>query len=122
MTEEDLYPSYARLLAAAQEHGNCRFWLLDMRQRAWHSAAFAAWFSGLLAQQVVRELGAPVFVAYVASEEHRATIESISTAATLRKAAKSELYPHFFNNEKDAAEWLCYYQTHSEWKSRLQST
>jgi hypothetical protein len=36
--EDDLYPAYRQLLAAAKAHDNCRFWLLDMRQRSWHTS------------------------------------------------------------------------------------
>ena len=112
--DDDLYPAYRLLLAAAKANGNCRFWLLDMRQRDWHTVAFAEWFGGLLANQVVREVGAPVFVAYVAGETHRVDIESVATAATLRQAAQVEFYPYFFSDEAAARDWLTYYQTHPD--------
>jgi hypothetical protein len=112
--DEALYPAYRQLLAAAKANGNCRFWLLDMRRRRWHTAAFAHWFSGLLAHEVVREVGASVFVAYVADEAHRVHIESVATEATLRQAAQVEFYPYFFNNEAVARDWLLYYQAHPD--------
>ena len=115
----DLYPAYLRLLATAKANGNCRFWLLDMRQRDWHTVAFAEWFGGLLANQVVREVGAPVFVAYVADETHRVDIESVATEAMLRQAARVEFYPYFFNDEAAARDWLIYYQTHPSLKPAL---
>lgn len=115
----DLYPAYHRLLAAAKANGNCRFWLLDMRQRSWHTAAFAEWFSGLLANQVVGEVGAPVFVAYIADEAHRVDIESVANEATLRQAAQVEFYPYFFSDEAAARDWLLYYQAHPDQKPSL---
>jgi hypothetical protein len=117
--DDDLYPAYRRLLASAKANGNCRFWLLDMRRRSWHTAAFAQWFSELLANQVVREVGAPVFVAYIADEAHRVDIESVATEATLRQAAQVEFYPYFFSDEATAREWLLYYQTHPEQKPSI---
>lgn len=111
---KNLYPAFYQLLAAAKAHGNCRFWLLDMRQRSWHTAAFTEWFSELLAHKVVQEVGAPVFVAYVADEVHRADIESVATEATLRQIAQVEFYPYFFSNEAAAHDWLVYYQTHPD--------
>lgn len=111
---DDLYSAYHQLLAAAKAHGNCRFWLLDMRQRSWHTAVFTKWFSELLAHRVVQEVGAPVFVAYVADEAHRADIESIATEAMLRQVAQIEFYPYFFSNEVAARDWLVYYQTHPD--------
>ncbi|MVN78223.1 hypothetical protein GO988_17985 [Hymenobacter sp. HMF4947] len=116
----DLYPSYERLLAAAQAHGKCRFWLLDMRQRSWQPASFAQWMSDLLARKVVRELGSPVFVAYVAAESLREAIESTATEAMLRQVAQAEFYPYFFSDEGAARDWLLYYQTHPEQKPSLQ--
>lgn len=110
--EENLYPSYQRLLAAAKAHGNCRFWLLDMRRRSWSTPTFTKWFGELLANQAVREVGSPIFVAYVAAEAHRADIEGVATAAMLRQSAQAEFYPFFFKNEAAAREWLVYYQSH----------
>jgi hypothetical protein len=112
--EDDLYPSYERLLAAAHAHDKCRFWLLDMRKRSWHSVAFARWFGNLLAHQVVRELGSPVFVAYVAEETHRVDIEGVASDAMLRQTAQVEFYPYYFDNEQSAREWLVYYRTHPD--------
>ena len=110
--DQALYPSYQQLLAAAKAHDNCRYWLLDMQQRAWHSASFTQWYTDLLANLVVRELGAPVFVAYVAAEHHRSEIDSVATQAMLRQTAQVEFYPYFLNNESSARDWLVYHQTH----------
>lgn len=110
--ETVLYPSYQRLLAAAKAHNGCRFWLLDMQLRSWHTDTFTKWFADLLANQAVREVGAPIFVAYVAAERHRADIESVATEAMLRQSAQAEFYPFFFNNEPAARAWLVYHQTH----------
>lgn len=59
----------------------------------------------------MREVGSPVFIAYVAAEAHRADIESVTTEAMLLQAAQAEFYP-FFNNEAAARDWLGYYQGH----------
>ena len=103
---EDLRPAFERLVEAAKAAGNCRFWLLDLRERA----AFHEWFRGLLSQQVVRELGKPVFVACVAAESSRAEIESVATQVRLRQQAQDEFYPYFFSDEAAAREWLAYHQ------------
>lgn len=42
---------------------------------------------GLLANQLVRGLGAPVFVAYLAEETQRADSERLATEAALRQMA-----------------------------------
>ena len=112
--EDTLYPSYERLLAAAKANGECRYWLLDMRRRSWHSAEFTAWFGSLLANEVVHELGSPVFVAYVATEAHRSSIEGVANDAMLRQSAKVEFYPYYFDNEQAAREWLVYYRMHPD--------
>jgi hypothetical protein len=114
--EEELYPSYERLLKAAKEHENCRFWLLDMRKRSWHSLEFAKWFGSLLVNEIITELGSPVFVAYVAKEAHRIDIEGVANDAMLRQSAQVEFYPYYFDNEQAAREWLVYYRTHPDQK------
>jgi hypothetical protein len=117
--DDNLYPAYHRLLAEAKANGNCRFWLLDIRRRGWHTPAFAQWFSGLLAKQVVREVGAPIFIAYIVDEVHRVDVESAATEATLRKVAQVEFYPYFFSDEATARDWLLYYQAHPEQKPSI---
>ena len=112
--DDGLYPSYERLLAEAKTHGNCRYWLLDMRLRSWHTTTFTKWFAELLANKAVCEVGAPIFVAYVAAETHRANIESVATQAMLRQAAQVEFYPYFFNSETAARDWLLYYQANPD--------
>ena len=120
-SDEDLYPSYGRLLAAAKAHGNCRFWLLDMRRRSWQTDVFTKWFTELLANEAVREVGSPIFIAYVAAEAHRADIESVTTEAMLRQSAKAEFYPFFFSSEAAARDWLVYYQSHADQVPRVPS-
>ncbi len=117
--DDDLHPSYEQLLNAAKAHNNCRFWLLDMSKRRWHSATFAKWFGDLLSRKAVYELGSPVFVAYVANETHRSHIESVATDVMLRQTAEVEFYPYFFTTEAAAREWLVYYQTHLEQQPSL---
>lgn len=120
--DDDLYPSYDRLLAAAKENDKCRFWLLDMRRRNWHTETFTKWFTEFLTNQAVRELGSPIFIAYVAAEEHRADIESVTTEAMLLQAAQAEFYPFFFNNEAAAYDWLVYYHSHPSTKPAAPTT
>jgi hypothetical protein len=122
IADNDLYPCYEHLLTAAKAHGNCRFWLLDMRLRGWHSPTFAKWFGDLLAKQVVRELGPPVFVAYVAHEKHRTDIEGDNTQATLKQSAQVEFYPYFFDNKEEARDWLLYYQAHPDQKPAVSAS
>ena len=117
--DDGLYPSYERLLAEAKTHSNCRYWLLDMRLRSWHTTTFTQWFAELLANKAVREVGAPIFVAYVAAETHRTDIESVATQAMLRQAAQVEFYPYFFNSETAARDWLLYYQANPDQKPPL---
>jgi len=107
---EELAPVFEALLAEAQIFHNCRFWLFDMRERAWHPPVFEKWFAGLLSQQVVQVLGKPVFLACVATEQNRADIESIGTQLRLRAHAENEFYPYFFDDEAAAREWLAYHR------------
>jgi len=107
---ENLAPVFDALLEAAKAAHNCRFWLFDMRERAWHQPVFEKWFEGLLAQRVVEVLGKPVFLACVATEQNRADIESLAMQVRLRSHAEHEFYPYFFNEETAAREWLAYHR------------
>lgn len=107
---ENLGPVFEALLEEAKSAGNCRFWLFDMRERAWHPPVFEKWFSGLLAQRVVEALGKPVFLACVANEQNRADIESLAMQVRLRAHAEHEFYPYFFDDENAAREWLAYHR------------
>jgi len=105
---EDLAPVFESLLKTAQAANNCRFWLFDMRERAWHPPVFERWFAGLLAQRVVEVLGRPVFLACVANKQNRADIEHLATQ--VRAHAEHEFYPFFFEEEAAAREWLAYHR------------
>ena len=113
VADRSLLPPQEELLTAAQQHNNCRFWLLDMRNQDVFTPLLLEWLSNLLAQQVVSVLGSPVFVACVSDERHRAEIESLSTEALLRQQAEHEFYPYFFNGEAAARAWLAESQDHA---------
>ena len=110
--DRSLLPPQEELLTAALHHNRCRFWLLDLRTQQDYSPLLLGWLGSLLAQQVVSVLGSPVFVACVASESHRAEIESIGTETLLRQQAQHEFYPYFFNDEAAARLWLSESQDH----------
>ncbi|GAB3637108.1 hypothetical protein GCM10027422_26980 [Hymenobacter arcticus] len=107
---EELSLVFDALLQAALGADKCRFWLFDMRERAWHPPVLDKWFERLLSQQVVQVLGKPVFLACVATEQNKADIEGIAMQVRLRAQAQHEFYPYFFADEAAAREWLRYYQ------------
>ena len=112
VADRSLLPPHEELLTAALHNNRCRFWLLDMRTQQKYSPLLLDWLGSLLTQQVVSVLGSPVFVACVASESHRAEIESIGTETLLRQQARHEFYPYFFNDEEAARLWLHESQDH----------
>jgi hypothetical protein len=109
----ELSPVFEQLLLAAKAASNCRFWLFDMRERAWHPPGFNSWFETLVSQPVVQVLGKPVFLACVANEQNRADIESVAMEVRLRAQAVHEFYPYFFDNEEAARDWLTHQQNNS---------
>lgn len=102
---------YGELLAAARAHGNCRFWLLDLRQRNWHDLGFPAWFNDVLVPAMHAALGQPVFIAYVLDATRRDVADSVCVQDSQRSCAGYDVYPYFFDNEVDADAWLAYQQT-----------
>ncbi|MDO7887065.1 hypothetical protein [Hymenobacter cheonanensis] len=108
--DADLRSHYAELLAQAQEHAGCRYWLLDMRRRAWHMPSFDTWFSAGFAAEVQAALGQPVFIAYVLSPRHQTAAESTRTQVAQRACAQHDVYPCFFAEEDAALAWLHHQQ------------
>ncbi|TDN38244.1 hypothetical protein E4631_06260 [Hymenobacter sp. UV11] len=103
----ELLPAcYEKMLAAAQAQHNCRFWLLDIRQRNWHSAEFGYWFLAEFVQRAVAALGQPLFMAYLVADEQQQFIESGPTDTMLRQAARLNCFPFYFSYEEAALAWL----------------
>ena len=113
VADRSLLPPQEELLTAALHHNRCRFWLLDLRSQQEYSPLLLEWLGELMARQVVSVLGSPVFMACVASESHRAEIESIGTETLLRQQAEHEFYPYFFSDELAARAWLADSQDHA---------
>ena len=114
VTEKDLYLHYAELMAAAEAHGNCRFWLLDMRERNWHTPGFGRWFGNDFAEMAHATLGQPLFIAYVLSLSHKVIVDSPGVQVTQYQCAAYSVYPFFFDSEAAALDWLAHQQAHDE--------
>ena len=97
---------YKQLLAVAQAHKDCRFWLLDMQHRDWHDESFARWFGECFAPQVSAALGQPVFIACVVRPGQRPQVEHLRTDLLLRLAAEVTIFPFYFDNVANATAWL----------------
>lgn len=110
--EADLYAHYAELMDAAETHHNCRFWLLNMRERNWHAPGFGRWFGNEFAAIAQQVLGQPLFISYVLSPAHKAIADSPGVQATQCNCAAHGVYPFFFDNEAAAREWLAHQQAH----------
>jgi hypothetical protein len=63
VTETEARLGYDDLLAAGKAH-NARYWLLDIRRRHRSSPTTIAWLLSSYYDQLVRELGPPVCMAY----------------------------------------------------------
>jgi hypothetical protein len=103
----ELQGTYQTMLAAARAHGNCRFWLLDLRRRPPAGPNLTEWFRDQFSPQVAAALDGPLFTAYLAGPHQRLAAESAEMELHLRQAAKLDSYPLFYDNEADAVTWLC---------------
>ena len=111
VVDADMRRHYGELLAEARAHGNCRFWLLDLRRRNWHDLGFPAWYQEVLVPTLHAALGQPVFIAYVLDPVRRDVADNVCVQDTQRNCAAHDVYPYFFDNEADARAWLAYQQT-----------
>lgn len=96
---------YGQLLAAAEAQ-NCRFWLLDMRRRNWHDAAFAEWFTTTFAAQASQVVGQPIFIAYLVLDGQRPQVEGYCNEVLLRQITEYNVFPFYFTDEQQARSWL----------------
>jgi hypothetical protein len=96
---------YGQLLVAAEAH-DCRFWLLDMRRRNWHDAAFAEWFSADFAAQASQVVGQPLFIACVVRPGQRPQVEGQCNELLLRQITAYNVFPFYFTDERLARAWL----------------
>ncbi|RZK62079.1 MAG: hypothetical protein EOO59_03485 [Hymenobacter sp.] len=60
-----LQGTYEAMLAAAQAHNNCRFWLLDLRRRPVAGPDLNEWFRDQFSPRLAAVLGGPLFTAYL---------------------------------------------------------
>lgn len=114
VADHALRAQYADLLTAASAHGNCRFWLLDLRARDWHTPDFGRWYSEVFAPATHAALHQPVFIAYVLRSAHYAIANTPGVQATQRGCAAHGVYPFFFDSETAAHEWLAHQQALDE--------
>lgn len=110
--DADLYGHYAELMATAEAHGNCRFWLLDAQARTNSSPAFGRWMGNEFAPLAYAALGQPLFLAYVVPPAHRAAISSPAGQAMQHSCAAHSVYSFYFDDLVPAQEWLAHQQAH----------
>lgn len=114
VAEAHLRTQYADLLAAASAHGNCCFWLLDLRQRNWSSPEFGRWFSDVFAPAAHAALHQSVFVACILSSAQRKPANTAAVHTSQRVCTAHGLYTFFFDDEANAREWLAHQQEHDK--------
>jgi len=104
--DADLRAHYAALLRAAQHHGDCCYWLLDMRRRNWHMPSFGQWFVTEFVPEVHAVLGQPLFIAYLLSPRHRSAAETTREQLAQRESRERQVYPLACADEAEARAWL----------------
>lgn len=101
-----LQTHYAALLEAAQAHGNCRHWLLDVRRRPISDPAAVQWFGEEFSPRLPGLLGQPVVIAYFAMVNQDAAREDPGLEANIRQGALNGSHYRYFNQESEALAWL----------------
>lgn len=101
-----LQGTYEAMLAAAQAHGNCRFWLLDLRRRPVAGPDLNAWFRDQFSPRIAAALNGPLFTAYLAGPHQRPATESDAMELYFRREAAVNAFPQLFENESEAVAWL----------------
>lgn len=113
-TDAELYAHYAELMALAEAHGGCRFWLLDVRGRNVSSSVLGRWFGNEFAPLAHAAFGKPLFLAYVADPQHRSSVNSPGAQAMQHSCAAHDVYSFYFDSLPAAQDWLAHQQAHDE--------
>lgn len=109
----ELQGTYEAMLAAAQAHGNCRFWLLDLRRRPVAGPDLNEWFRDQFSPRLAAALDGLLVTAYLAGPHQRPAAESRALELYLRGEGAVNAFPKLFDAEREAVEWLSLEQTRS---------
>lgn len=101
-----LQGTYEVMLATAQAHGNCRFWLLDLRRRPVAGPDLNQWFRDQFSPRIAAALNGPLFTAYLAGPHQRPAAENPEVELYFRHEAAANAFPELFEYEAQAVEWL----------------
>jgi len=103
---EELRSHYEALLEAAQAHGQCRHWLLDVRRRIINDPEAVAWFGHEFSPRLPAALGQPVVVAYFAMVNQESMHGEPALRENIRQGALQGSHYRYFNQESEALAWL----------------
>jgi hypothetical protein len=101
-----LQAHYAALLEAAQAHGNCRHWLLDVRRRQINEPAAVQWFGEVFSPPLPALLGRPVVIAYFSMVNQDFASEDPNLWENIKQGALQGSQYRYFNQESEALAWL----------------
>ena len=101
-----LQTHYAALLEAAQAHGNCRHWMLDVRRRPINESAAVQWFGEEFSPKLPGLLGRPVVIAYFAMVNQDSASADPQLEENIRQGALNGSHYCYFNQESEALAWL----------------
>jgi hypothetical protein len=97
---------YGELLAAAQAHGNCRHWLLDVRRRTINDPDAVHWFGEDFGPKLPAVLGQPVVVAYFARVGQDVAATDPDLWENIRQGSLQGAKYCYFDQESTAMAWL----------------
>jgi hypothetical protein len=106
LTLLELQTSYEAILAAAQAHGSCRHWLLDVRRRATGDPAAMQWFGREFSPRLLAALGGPLFAAYFGMITQDVAKDIAALRANIEQGELNGAHYHYFNREDEALAWL----------------
>jgi len=97
---------YDELLQAAQAHGNCRHWLLDVRRRIINDPDAVRWFGEEFGPALPAVLGQPVVVAYFARVGQDVATTDPALWENIRQGSLQGAKYCYFDLESEALAWL----------------
>jgi hypothetical protein len=105
-TLPELQAHYAEMLQAAQAHGHCRHWLLDVRRRTINDPDAVHWFGEEFGPKLPAVLGQPVVIAYFARVGQDVATTDPALWENIRQGTFQGANYHYFDLESEALAWL----------------
>lgn len=103
---QEVQQNYASLLEEAEQHQQCRFWLLDARRRFRTAVEITDWVEDYFPRMAEERLGGEIRIAYLLAPRQLLVSTESPPFPQLRHPVHGHLLSRQFTDEGKAIAWL----------------